>query len=345
MPNPQKMTQAAVSSMPGVLNTAPKIAPTKEFPLVFDPGHFYGSGKKDVAEYNHFSTAKHGVIQNLFAFVAPTTFLLLVLLGDINHFARYSGVLYISMWLYFTIKTLVQLINVLRRGDTLYKVLSHNSMPPRWLRWGITSKQYIYMNLPIETLSELTHIEGSAASYGFYGICIASSLSIAFFLIGMKLLHPCDFRFDFVDALMYVGVNCGASIGIFKMNYFSRLQMALHRIPILLGMILVPVAYAVQQYYLDSWYFGVASMALNWSLLVFFYKIVLSDNAKLSAKNADIKVSEVDKVRDEVNAASMKGILTECTGLLVAMSTIGLWMWDYDSICQYGCRGPTNAQC
>lgn len=225
-------------------------------------------------------------------------------------------------------------------------MLSHNSIPPRWLRWGVTAKQYIYMNLPIETLSELTHIEGTSASYGFYGLCLASWLCMAFFLIGMALKNPCDFKFDFVDLLMYIGLICGASIGIFKMNYWSRVQMMMHRIPILTAVVLVPSAYTVQQYHLDTWYKGAASVALSWAFFLVFYKVVLLDNANLADKNANLKVADVDKVvRDEVNRASMKGILIECSTVMTMMTTVGLWMWDYDNNCRYGCRGPVNAQC
>ena len=200
----------------------------------------------------------------------------------------------------------------------------------------------MWMNQPIETVSELAHIEGSNLSYIFYSLCENSWLSLIFFLVSMHLKDD-DFRFDFVDGMMCVGLTAGLFAGGFKMNYFNKYQRIAHTLPLFIAVLLIPVAYAVQQFYIPTatWYKGAIVVILGPSSFLLFLK-VCRDNKALAEKNQDITVDEIDSIKDEINMASLKGVGTETFAIMIPMVVVGLWIIDYDQNCEYGCRGPVS---
>ena len=92
----------------------------------------------------------------------------------------------------------------------------------------MAAKQYIWMNQPIGSLSELCHIEGATTTYGLTYCSSMVWISILFFLTTMKYYRSCEFELQITDILMYFGGSCLYGVQMFKWDKFYKWSRYLH---------------------------------------------------------------------------------------------------------------------
>merc|ERR1711933_670753 len=136
------------------------------------------------------------------------------------------------MWILFMFGIANHLYQTVQNGFALYKVISETSMPPKWIQMPIASKQYFWGNKSINTISELCHIEGSWTNKHLMALGIYSWQTLILFFVVHAIKSPCDFKFDFVDVLMSIGMISIMFIGICKTDYLNQVQSEImHGVP------------------------------------------------------------------------------------------------------------------
>ena len=83
----------------------------------------------------------------------------------------------------------------------------------------MAAKQYIWMNQPIDSLSELCHVEGATTTIGLTWCTSLAWIYILFFLIVMRYRRSCEFELQFTDIMMYIAGVCIYGVQLFKVQY------------------------------------------------------------------------------------------------------------------------------
>ena len=246
------LMQSYSSSRPTALSHTPRdIVP--RFPVIFDPAQFYPDDSDSMIQYtNYINIMTKGQVSLIWV-LCGTLSLLVLMYGDRDRMATHIAGMFLSMWALFLFALVGQLLHAVHNGFALYKVVSETSIPPKWMRMSIASKQYFWGNRSINTVSELCHIEGSWTHKNLMTLCLYSWHKLILFFVVMSLKNPCDFHFDFVDMMMAFGMANIMFIGICKVDYLNRtLSETMHGLPAGFAWFLIPLGYAIQQYYLDQ---------------------------------------------------------------------------------------------
>ena len=274
-----------------------------------------------------------------------TLSLLIFVYGDRDRMATHIALMFISMWALFLFGIVSHLLSAVYNGFALYKVISETSIPPKWMRMSVASKQYFWGNRSINTISELCHIEGSWTHKHLMTLCIYSWNELILFFVVMTLKNPCDFHFDYVDVMMAVGMANIMFIGICKVDYLNRMQSeVMHGYPAGIAVLLIPLGYMIQQYHLGQSMNGIWAIVTCWllgALFLYFMTSVVEEEKQYT----DVKVNEAKSIINDINRMSLKQLLTEIALIGEVVVIMGLWMMDYDQNCSYGCRGPLNSKC
>merc|ERR1712228_167590 len=193
--------------------------------------------------------------------------LLMLMFGDRDRIAPHIAMMFVSMWVLFLFGIVVHLIETVQNGFALYKIISETSLPPKWIRMSVASKQSFWGNKSINTVSELCHIEGTWTHQHLLTLGIYSWNKLLLFFVVMALKNPCDFDFDYVDFMMSIGMMMIMFIGICKVDYTNQfLSRVMHGAPAVIAAFFIPIGYCVQQYNLGKWQNGVCALVICWVL-------------------------------------------------------------------------------
>jgi len=324
------------------------------FPVIFDPDCFYHghlnpetsqSSDVDAAvdQYVHYCNIVKSMMQSVTVLGFGGVLLAAMSIWP-NHPERWWSVSFLTLWVIYA--TLI-LNSVRSRADRgIYRILTQSSIPPKYPRISMAAKQYIYMNQPINSLSELCHIEGSTTTLGFTFCSSMVWVSILFFLITMKYKNKCQFELQFTDILMYIGGSCMYGVQLFKLDPFHDTMKYLHGIVTASGGVFVTVVYFCQQISLGGyhWVSAAAISLIGWpSMYLAIYHFGTFRHDQMVEKYKDIAVNEMtEEIRKEISAFSQKIIWFEVTAVMCLSITVSLWMWQYDQPCAYGCIGPAH---
>merc|ERR1719203_824714 len=271
--------------------------------------------------------------------------LMMELLPD--QFEKWYAISFLSLWVMYAFAILRAVRPA--HGRYIYRILSQTSIPPKYPRISMAAKQYIWMNQPVDSLSELCHVEGSTTTLGLtFCVCMAW-VAILFFLLTMKYRRPCEFQLQFTDLMMYAAGFLLYSLQLFKLDRLHDLISSFHVLSVAGGAFFIIVVIFVQ---------GVSLGGYNWIIPAFLsttglpalylalYKYGEYDRADMVKKYEDVTVDKMTKeIRNDVSNMSRRIVAWEVYAIMCAATGIALWMWQYDQPCAYGCRGPRNSQC
>eukprot|EP01084_Bolivina_argentea_P114837 204362_1 len=261
------MMKSFQSNTPKALSKTPRNVHSDQFPLIFDPDQCFGDDSESMIQYNNYYNMATRTNQSFLSIMYGAVFLGATIFCDAQNFTIYISRLFIIMWVVFFLFIGLMLIDTVRSGRTLYKIYSETSIPPKWIRMSIATKQYIWLNKCINTISELCHVEGASTTTTLYAISISSWQFIIFFLVAICFKYPCDFKFDFVDFIMLIGVISIMFIGVFKADYILE-QISNY------NSLFRRFGYTVQQYYIGNLMKGICAITVCLCSWILFAKVM-----------------------------------------------------------------------
>jgi len=280
--------------------------------------------------------------------ISIVTILLLIATPRLVGTSMLLGIgLLIMFSVYFTIIAYYVFSCSLPEGS-LYRIYSVSDRPENWLTLKTGHLQYLYRGESIQSISELSAINGGVTKVMLNTIGAYSWTVIMCHYAAELYYNKCIFRWDIVDVLEIMGTAGLLFISIFELDPFSKKMQICHYIGAALGCGTI-AGFVIQQWYYEKLFWLSVAIAVVatiafvlWQLTGFATNAAQYENKK--KWNKDFKLHCQCLIppcfrNKSVNTYSRMNIGFEAVFLYLGALCLCLWLMHYNYSCKVGCAG------